>query len=86
MDQMKSDFVSMVAHEIKGPMNTVLMQIKVILDGLAGQLTGKQEEILERISFRMKSLLELSSELLDIAKIESGLINQNKNRKKLILS
>lgn len=78
MDQMKSDFVSMVAHEIKGPMNTVLMQLKVILDGLAGQLTGKQEEILERISFRMKSLLELSSELLDIAKIESGLINQNK--------
>lgn len=78
MDQMKSDFVSMVAHEIKGPMNTVLMQIKVVLDGLAGQLTEKQKELLERINHRMKSLLELSSELLDIAKIESGLINQNK--------
>ena len=44
MEQLKSDFVTMVAHEIKGPINSVLMQIKVFLDGLAGEVTEKQIE------------------------------------------
>lgn len=80
MDQMKSDLVSMVAHEIRGPLNTVLMQIKLILDGLAGPVTEKQKEILDRTSDRLKSLVHLTSELLDLAKIESGLINQEKEK------
>lgn len=78
LDKVKSDFVSMVAHEIKSPLNSILMQLKVILDGLAGELTDKQREILTRSSDRITSLATLSSELLDIAKIESGLINQEK--------
>lgn len=75
-DQSKSDFVSMVAHEINSPLNSVLMQLDVVLDGLAGDLTEKQADILTRISGRVKSLSALSSELLDLSKIESGLINQ----------
>ncbi len=78
IDQMKSDFVSMVAHEIKSPLNSILMQLKVILDGLAGDLTDKQKELLLRSSDKIKALTTLSSELLDLAKIESGLINQER--------
>ncbi len=77
-DKLKSDFVSMVAHEIKSPLNSILMQLKVVLDGLAGDLTDKQREILERSSLKLTSLTELSTELLDLAKIESGLINQDR--------
>lgn len=78
MDQVKSDLVSMVAHEIRGPLNTVLMQIKLIVDGLAGDVTDHQKEILGRTSERINSLVHLTSELLDLAKIESGLITQEK--------
>ncbi len=78
MEQHKSDFVSMVAHEIRSPLNSIGMQLKVILDGLAGDVTEKQQEILERASDRIKALGNLSTELLDLAKIESGLISQNK--------
>ena len=78
MDQLKSDFVSMVAHEIRSPMNSVLAQLKVILDGIAGDLTEKQKEILGRASDKIKALSDLSTELLDLAKIESGLITQEK--------
>ena len=84
MDQMKSDLVSMVAHEIRGPLNTVLMQIKLILDGLAGDVTENQREILCRTSGRLKSLVDLTSELLDLAKIESGLLNQERERLNMI--
>jgi two-component system, OmpR family, phosphate regulon sensor histidine kinase PhoR len=83
MDQMKSDFVSMVSHEIRGPLNSVLMQQKVILDGLAGDITEKQREILTRASDKITALVDLSSELLDLAKMESGLISMEKEQLQL---
>jgi signal transduction histidine kinase len=73
INQHKSDFVSMVAHEIKSPMNSVLAQIKVIQDGLAGNVSPKQDEILFRASEKIKGLVTLSSELLNLAKREAGL-------------
>jgi two-component system, OmpR family, phosphate regulon sensor histidine kinase PhoR len=84
VDQLKSDFVSMVAHEIKSPLNSILMQLNVVLDGLAGELTEKQKEILQRSSDRIKSVTNLSTELLDLSKIESGLINQEREQLDLI--
>lgn len=78
MDQLKSDFVSMVAHEIRSPLNTIGMQLNVIQNGLAGDVTGKQREILGRASQKIKMLSKLSTELLDLAKIESELITQER--------
>ncbi len=80
MDQHKSDFVSMVAHEIRSPMSSVLMQLNVLLDGIAGELNEKQRHVLERATIRIRSLVDLSSELLDLTKIESGLIAQERER------
>jgi len=78
MDRMKSEFVSMVSHEIRGPMNSVMMQLNVVLDGLAGEVSPKQEEILGRASQKIQSLVDMASELLDLARIESGLISQER--------
>jgi len=78
MDRIKSDFVSMVSHEIRSPLNSILAQIKVVIDGLAGEVTAQQHEILGRAAEKIKSLVCLSSELLDLARIESGLISQER--------
>ncbi|MFH1981700.1 MAG: response regulator [Pseudomonadota bacterium] len=78
MDEMKSHFVSMVSHEIRSPMNSVLMQLQVVLDGLAGTITAKQQQILERASKKVESLSQMTSELLDLATIESGLLVQKR--------
>ena len=78
VDQMKSDFVSMVSHEIRSPMNSLLMQLKIIMDGLAGEVTEKQQEILKRASDKILNLNNLVSELLDLSRIESGLIAYEK--------
>jgi signal transduction histidine kinase len=56
------------------------MQLQVVLDGLAGEVTEKQREILGRASEKITGLVSLSSELLDLAKIESGLISQERER------
>ena len=76
MDRMKSDFVSMVSHEIRSPMNSLLAQIKIILDGLAGEVTDKQRQILERASGKINNLVNLVSELLDLARIEAGMVGR----------
>ena len=78
MDQMKSDFISMVSHEVRSPMNSLLMQLKNISDGLAGPVTDKQQEILKRASAKILNLNNLVTELLDLSRIESGLIAHEK--------
>jgi two-component system phosphate regulon sensor histidine kinase PhoR len=83
MDRLKSDFVSMVSHEIRSPMNSVLTQLKVVQDGLAGETTPKQRDILGRASEKISALNRLASELLDLAKIESGLITQEREAIKM---
>ena len=80
MDQMKSDFVSMVSHEIRSPMNSLLMQLKIMSDGLAGAVTDKQQEILQRASEKILNLNNLVTELLDLSRIESGLISHEKEQ------
>jgi PAS domain S-box-containing protein len=80
LDQLKSDFVSLVCHEVRSPMNSLMMQIQVLLDGLAGELTEKQREILTRATAKMGGLTDMVSELLDLSRIESGLITSEKEQ------
>jgi PAS domain S-box-containing protein len=78
LDELKSAFVSMVSHEIRGPLSTILSQINVLTDGLAGELGAKQLDILGKVYRKLEGLVELSRELLDLSRIEAGLIVQDK--------
>ncbi len=72
LDQMKSDFVNMVAHELRSPLVSIRQLNSVLLEGLAGPLEGKQKEFVSRGVKKIDSLLELINDLLDVAKIEAG--------------
>jgi len=61
-------------------MNSLLMQLKNITDGLAGPVTEKQQEILQRASEKILNLNNLVTELLDLSRIESGLIAHEKEQ------
>lgn len=72
LDEMKSDFVNMVAHELRSPIVAIRQQNSVLLEGLAGPLQEKQEEFLQRGVIKIDQLLEMINDLLDMAKIEAG--------------
>lgn len=72
LDEMKNDFVNMVAHELRSPIVAIRQQNSVLLEGLAGPLQEKQEEFLQRGIMKIDQLLEMINDLLDIAKIEAG--------------
>jgi PAS domain S-box-containing protein len=78
LEKMKSEFIAMVTHELRAPITVVEQQLSVILNKLAGELTGKQEEILLRAKERTKGVLTLIKDLLDLSKIEAGKMVQYK--------
>ncbi len=78
MEQIKSYFVSMASHEVRGPLNAVMAQLNMVTSGLAGQVNQEQKEILGRASEKIGSVLNLTMELLDLTKIESGLMGLEK--------
>ena len=72
LDEMKNDFVRMVSHELRAPLAAIKQQHAVILDGLAGDLSAKQRELLSRAQAKIQGLLDLINDLLDVAKMEAG--------------
>jgi two-component system phosphate regulon sensor histidine kinase PhoR len=72
LDEMKSDFVNMVAHELRSPLVSIRQQNSVLLEGLAGPLQEKQSALLSKGIKKTDQLLGLINDLLDIAKIEAG--------------
>ena len=67
-------FLGIAAHDMKAPLTAVQGFLWVMLRGLAGELTDKQRNILERSSHRIDELLNLIGDLLDIPRIETGQI------------
>jgi len=78
LDKMKSEFIAMVAHELRAPIAAVEQQLTVILNGMAGDISEKQEKLLSRAKERTKGLLTLIKDLLDLSKIEAGRMVQYK--------
>jgi PAS domain S-box-containing protein len=78
LDKMKSEFIAMVAHELRAPIASVEQQLNVILNGMAGEVTAKQEKLLSRAKERTHGLLTLIKDLLDLSKIEAGKMVQYK--------
>lgn len=78
LDQMKSDFVNMVAHELRSPLVSMRQLNSVLLDGLAGPMEEKQKDFVARGARKIDSLLDLIKDLLDVAKIEAGQFSQRK--------
>ena len=72
MDSLKADFFSMVSHELKSPLSSLLMQISVVLDGLAGDLGPKQADLLGKAKEKTKGMITLVNDILDYRRIKEG--------------
>ncbi len=79
LDQMKSDFVNMVAHELRSPLVSIRQLNGVILEGLAGPLGEKQTDYINRGMNKIDALLDLINDLLDVAKLEAGKYVQHRD-------
>lgn len=71
LDQMKSQFLSNVTHELRNPIGAVKQSISVILEETAGPLTEPQRKFLSNAKRNLDRLGALIDDILDLAKLEA---------------
>ncbi len=78
----KSEFVSLVAHELKAPMTSINGYADLL--AVAGPLTGQQQKFVQTIKANVHRMKVLVSDLTDISCIESGQLRVEKERVDLL--
>ncbi len=68
----KSEFVSLVAHELKNPMTSIKGYTDLLASGAVGQITEMQTNFLNTIKSNVERMSTLVSDLNDNSKIEAG--------------
>ena len=70
----REDILAVVAHDLRNPLNTVLMTCSLLLDGTLPDDAGQLRKWLEKIRENSKTLNRLVQDLLDVQRVESGLL------------
>lgn len=71
-ERARTEFISMVSHELRNPLNTLNGFLKVVLQGRAGPLLDLQQEFLELADEQAEKLKGRIKELLDFNRLDAG--------------
>jgi signal transduction histidine kinase len=74
LHRLKSEFLANTSHELRTPMNAIIGYTSLLLDGIYGNLTEKQQSVLKRVGTNANNLLHLINNILDISKLTAGKI------------
>ena len=80
--EMKNDFVSNVSHELRTPLASIKAYVEMLIDGEADDEKTKREfyEVIQNEANRLGRLID---NILNISRIESGLVKINKQPQSL---
>jgi signal transduction histidine kinase len=73
--KIKSQFLANMSHELRTPLNAILNFTAFVADGTLGPVNDEQVETLEEAIASGRHLLSLINDILDITKIEAGLMD-----------
>ena len=71
LDQMKSDFVATVSHDLRSPLTSIRGFADLL--PIVGPLTPQQQTFLQKIRHGVEDITTLINDLLDIGRIEAGI-------------
>ena len=74
IDQMKSDFVAMVAHELKSPLASIEQMIYALQVGCEYEQGQSCNALHKRMTVRTRDLLGMIDNLLNLSKMENGTV------------
>lgn len=73
LDRMKADFFASMSHELRTPLTSIKEGTGLLLDGVGGATTEKQQRLLGIITEESNRLISLVNTFLDLSKMEAGM-------------
>jgi len=77
VERMKQEFVAMLSHDLRSPLNSVQAFFTMVSNNVYGSLSEKGMATVKSLEDTIAWLIEMISDLLDIDKIEAGLFDLN---------
>ncbi|MBI5928697.1 MAG: PAS domain-containing protein [Chloroflexi bacterium] len=74
-DKTKSQFLASMSHELRTPLGAILNFTEFLTMGMFGPLNERQKDALEKVLSSGRHLLALINDILDITKIEAGMMH-----------
>ena len=72
--RMKSEFLATMSHELRTPLNAIIGFSEALKDGFMGQMNATQQEYIGDIFTSGQHLLSLINDILDLSKVEAGMM------------
>lgn len=77
LDKAKDEFISIASHELRNPMAIIKGNISMVLSGDTGPVNDAIRDVLTDVMLAVERQIRLVNELLDISRIEAGVIHFN---------
>lgn len=71
VEQLKDDFASLVSHELRSPLTSVLAGLIMVLESAGGRLEETEKELLSRAYGEAQRLERLISKILEMSRFEA---------------
>lgn len=80
LERMRSDLITMIVHDLKMPLSTILPSLESLLAGDMGVLSPSQAHFVQMARRSGQDMLTLIQNLLDVARLEEGRLTLQKER------
>ncbi len=77
LNEAKTNFIATVSHELKTPISSIKMSTQLLSDERTGSLGEDQKQLINSIDDDAERLLKITSELINMAQVETGNIQFN---------
>ncbi len=77
LDFAKTNFIATVSHELKTPISSIKLSLKLLEKPNTGTLNNEQRQLIDSIAEDSERLLKITGELLELSQVETGNIQLN---------